>query len=98
MPFTLVQLETFRKLAELGNFSRAAAALHVTQPAVTQQVQALQERGGRFFARPARFAARFGSAVVPGIHSGRQGMVTGPHGTRSKLHRGNRPAGSDCLV
>ncbi|MFY9780806.1 MAG: LysR family transcriptional regulator [Candidatus Baltobacteraceae bacterium] len=46
MPFTLVQLETFRKLAELGNFSRAAAALHVTQPAVTQQVQALQEHFG----------------------------------------------------
>ncbi|MFY9779867.1 MAG: LysR family transcriptional regulator [Candidatus Baltobacteraceae bacterium] len=43
MSFTLVQLETFRKLAELGNFSRAAEALHVTQPAVTQQVQALQE-------------------------------------------------------
>lgn len=46
MPFTLVQLETFRKLAELGNFSRAAEALHVTQPAVTQQVQALQEHFG----------------------------------------------------
>lgn len=44
MSVTLVQLETFARVAALGNFTRVAEELHMTQPGVTQQVRAL-ERG-----------------------------------------------------
>ena len=37
---------TFREVARLGSFSRAAAALSLTQPAVSQQVAALERQAG----------------------------------------------------
>src|ERR687898_884040 len=37
---------TFREVARLGSFSRAAAALALTQPAVSQQVAALERQAG----------------------------------------------------
>jgi DNA-binding transcriptional LysR family regulator len=40
------QLHIFYTVAERGSFSAAAQALHMTQPAVTMQVQALEERFG----------------------------------------------------
>lgn len=40
---TLAQLRTFATVARLNNFSRAAEVLHLTQPAVSAQVQALEE-------------------------------------------------------
>lgn len=40
---TLAQLKTFMTVARLNNFSRAAETLHLTQPAVSAQVQALEE-------------------------------------------------------
>lgn len=43
MTVNLVQLETFRRLAQERNFTRTAEALELTQPAVTQQVRALQD-------------------------------------------------------
>jgi DNA-binding transcriptional LysR family regulator len=46
MAFNLVQLQTFRRLALEGNFTRAAEALNLTQPAVTQHVRALHEHFG----------------------------------------------------
>jgi DNA-binding transcriptional LysR family regulator len=46
MALSLAQLETIRRLAEFGSFTRTAEALNVTQPAVTQQVKALQEHFG----------------------------------------------------
>lgn len=39
----LVWLQDFVALAECGNFSRAAAARHVTQPAFSRRVRALEE-------------------------------------------------------
>ena len=38
----LSQLQTFRQLALDRNFTRAAEALHLTQPAVSQQIRALE--------------------------------------------------------
>jgi DNA-binding transcriptional LysR family regulator len=46
MALTLAQLETIRRLAALGSFTRTADSLHVTQPAITQHVKALQEHFG----------------------------------------------------
>lgn len=40
------QLLVFLKVAEVGNFSRAAVELHMTQPAVSQHIQALEQRMG----------------------------------------------------
>ena len=42
----LNHLITFRTLVEVGNFTRAAEALNVTQPAVTQHVHALERHFG----------------------------------------------------
>lgn len=43
---TLRQLETFAAVARLGSFSRAAEALHLTQPAVSIQIRQLAETVG----------------------------------------------------
>jgi len=41
--FTVAQLAIFRRIVELGSFTRAAESLGVTQPAVSQQVKVLQQ-------------------------------------------------------
>ena len=46
MGLTLVQLHTFTRFAELGNFTRTAEELQLTQPAITLQVRALSEHFG----------------------------------------------------
>jgi DNA-binding transcriptional LysR family regulator len=49
------QLRAFLKVAELRNFTLAADALFYSQPAVTQQIQALErEVGERLFERQGR--------------------------------------------
>jgi len=40
----LNDLEAFRSVAECGSFSKAAERLHLTQPAVTKRIQALESR------------------------------------------------------
>jgi DNA-binding transcriptional LysR family regulator len=54
----IVQLETFLAVASYGGFHRAAAALHVSQPAVSARIQVLENSlGTRLFERgPAGFA------------------------------------------
>ena len=46
MPLTLTQLHTFSRLAAIGNFTRTAEELALSQPAVTQQVRALADHFG----------------------------------------------------
>src|SRR5688572_24074316 len=49
------QLEVFAEIARLGNVGRAAQALHLTQPAATWRLQALErELGARLFDRTGR--------------------------------------------
>ena len=43
---TLRQLEVFEAVARLTSYSRAAAELHLTQPAVSMQVRKLEEHAG----------------------------------------------------
>src|SRR5689334_22320928 len=42
----LRRLEVFAKVAELGSFSRAAEALYLTQPTVSEHVRALEDEVG----------------------------------------------------
>ncbi len=42
----IYQLRAFVTVAKLGNLTRAAEVLHVTQPAVTAQIKALEEELG----------------------------------------------------
>jgi len=46
MPLNFHQLHIFHTVAERGSFSAAAQALYMTQPAVTMQVQSLEEYFG----------------------------------------------------
>lgn len=46
MALNFHQLHIFYTVAEKGSFSMAAQALHMTQPAVTMQVQALEDYFG----------------------------------------------------
>ncbi len=46
MSATLVQLETFVRVAERQNYTRVADELHLTQPGVGQQVRALERQFG----------------------------------------------------
>ncbi len=66
--FSLRQLEYLVTVVDTGSFTRAAAALHVTQPALSHQVRALEEQvGGRLLERLPR-AVRLtpmGRALVP---------------------------------
>ena len=39
----LTQLRSFHAVATAGSFTKAAAALHVSQPTVTTQVRLLEE-------------------------------------------------------
>lgn len=55
MNFTLRQLQYFRAVAEQRNFGRAAQTCHVSQPALSVQIKALEEAmGGVLFERQAR--------------------------------------------
>jgi DNA-binding transcriptional LysR family regulator len=48
-------LRSFLKVAELGSFTRAAQALSLTQPAISQQIRRLEELlGVELFARDNR--------------------------------------------
>ena len=43
---TLRQMEVFETVARLSSYSRAAAELHLTQPAVSTQIRKLEEHAG----------------------------------------------------
>jgi LysR family nitrogen assimilation transcriptional regulator len=55
----LARLQYFVAVAESGSFSRAAAALHLTQPSISRQVQLLEAELGQ------RLLERHGRGVLP---------------------------------
>lgn len=91
------QISCFLAVAEHLNFARAAEQLHVTQPAVTQQIHSLEkELGVSLFARTTRsvrltqegrlFLQDARAAVPPG-HPGQSAVS-------ERLYRGDpRPGG-----
>ncbi|KIC42561.1 LysR family transcriptional regulator [Ruegeria sp. ANG-R] len=55
MNFTFRQLQYFRAVAEQRNFGRAAQVCHISQPALSVQIKALEDSiGGPLFERQAR--------------------------------------------
>src|SRR2546428_13394458 len=60
----LRRLEVFAKVAELGSFSRAADALSLTQPTVSEHVRALEDELG------VQLLDRLGRGATP-THAGR---------------------------
>src|SRR5947209_10331009 len=71
----LFQLRSFLRVAEAGSVTRAAEALHLTQPAVTQHVRGLErELGARLFDRTER-GMRLTQAGAALLHSARQQMA-----------------------
>ncbi|SFC78094.1 DNA-binding transcriptional regulator, LysR family [Polaromonas sp. OV174] len=64
----IYQLRAFVTVAKIGHLTRAAEALHVTQPAVTGQIKALEEQLGiaLFDRRPGRIMlTRAGERMLP---------------------------------
>jgi DNA-binding transcriptional LysR family regulator len=64
----IYQLRSFVTVARLGHVTRAAEALHLTQPAVTAQIKALEEELGLalFDRRPGRSViTRAGETILP---------------------------------
>jgi DNA-binding transcriptional LysR family regulator len=64
----IYQLRAFVTVAKLGHLTRAAEALHLTQPAVTAQIKALEEELGvaLFDRRPGRIVlTKAGEILVP---------------------------------
>jgi DNA-binding transcriptional LysR family regulator len=70
MNATIRQLRAFSRVARDGSFTRAAAALHLSQPALTVQIRALEEAlGVRLFDRNTR-AVRLtpmGASILPAV-------------------------------
>jgi DNA-binding transcriptional LysR family regulator len=62
----IVQLETFLAVATSGGFHRAAAALHVSQPAVSARIHALEDSlGTRLFERgPGNFSLSLAGKIL----------------------------------
>lgn len=68
MAFNFHQLHIFYTVAERGSFSAAAQALHMTQPAVTMQVQSLEDHfGTKLFIRTTKRIdlSEAGHALMP---------------------------------
>lgn len=89
----LAELETFLVVSELGSFSRAAAKLHLSQPAVTLRVQKLETLlGVRLLHRTTRAVtvteagARLARGTRDALHQLR-GLIAEFRGQASAAHR-----------
>src|SRR4249920_2355665 len=91
----LRRLEIFAKVAELGSFSRAAEALYLTQPTVSEHIRTLEdELGVRLLDRLGRDAAGCAAPLVRSA-DGRAlaggapgpGELPGPHERRAPDRR-----------
>ena len=62
----IVSLRTFLALADTGSFSRAAEALHVTQPAISKRISNLEDQlSCRLFDRIGRRISLTEAGVTP---------------------------------
>ena len=103
LPVMITQLRAFFVVMEEGSLNRAAARLHLSQPSLTRQMQALEtEVGGRLFERtPAgvRLTAAghlLANTLRPVVTAYERGMVEVSqfleHGERETLRVGYLPS------
>jgi DNA-binding transcriptional LysR family regulator len=98
MAFNFHQLHIFYTVAEKGSFSAAAQALYMTQPAVTMQVQALEDYfGSKMFLRTTKKIelTEAGRALLPYalrsielMKETEAGMAKYTHMLQGRLHLG----------
>jgi DNA-binding transcriptional LysR family regulator len=96
------QLEVFSEIARLGSVGRAAAALHLSQPAATWRLQALErelkvelfERTGRGMrlTDAGRLAAPYAERAVRAAHEMRAALEAFQRGVGGRLDIGCSPA------
>ena len=87
----LTRLRYFSAVAQAGSFSRAAAALHLSQPALSRQVLLLEtELGQRLFERTGRGAQLTESGAALLEHAIRHARDMGA--TRISLETGSNAA------
>lgn len=104
----LAQVEGFLEVVRHGNLSRAADALHITQPALTARLHALEtELGSRLFERSRRGMelTEAGRALLPyaeraveALHGGRDLVAELARGTAGELTIGTAPAVGTYLL
>lgn len=104
----LSQVEGFVEIARQGNLSRAAESLHVTQPALTARIHALEaELGGRLFLRGRRGMqlTDAGRALLPyaeralgALHDGADLLADIGRGGAGELVIGAAPAVSTYVL
>ncbi|AEI42422.1 selenium metabolism-associated LysR family transcriptional regulator [Paenibacillus mucilaginosus] len=98
MALNFHQLHIFHTVAEKGSFSHAAQALHMTQPAVTMQVQSLEDYfGTKLFVRSTkrvelteagRALLPFASRSISLMKETDAGMARFTHMLEGRLHLG----------
>lgn len=92
----IVWLEDFLALAELGNFSRAAEARHITQPAFSRRIRSLEDRlGAPLFERGGG-----GTTLTPAgrvLHPTAEDIVRRMRQTARDIRRLSRDEGSTLL-
>ncbi len=102
------QIQAFLEVAKMGNVSRAAEALYVTQPALTARIQALEkDLGESLFVRTGR-GVRLTDAgrvflpcaerAVQAIGDGRQGLTDLRSASAGRLALGAAPAVSTYVL
>lgn len=100
-PVSLAQVQAFLTVAEVGTVTAAARRLHVSQPPLSRQLQALEdELGARLFERTARgmrlssAGERFlepARAIVAAVEAARR-VVRAPEGGARPLDTRDRDA------
>lgn len=84
------QMKYFIKAFELGNMTKAAATLHVAQPALTQQIHLLEdELGVTLFVRSTRGVKPTGEGMLLYKHA--QTIIRQIDNTKAILHRHDNP-------
>lgn len=85
-----LKVHTFLKVVELGSYTAAANALHLTQPAVTQHIARLEEYYGCRLFRPEGRGVRLTEAGENFLHYARMQRANELHLQRD-LERAQRP-------
>src|SRR5438067_572161 len=99
---------TFREVARRGSFSDAAAALSLTQPAVSQQVRALEVQvgaqlirrgpGGLSLTRPGELLLRHADALADRLQLAERQLTEQLADERSRLRVGVFPSALATIV